>query len=733
MGAWLQRRRAGCLVVVAAFWVASASGAGESWTFRTDILPVLTKAGCNAGACHGAASGQGGFRLSLLGYDAAEDHDRLAREMGGRRIDLQRPEESLLLRKASGDLDHEGGRRWPRRSESFRRIRDWIAAGTPRGDLSIRVVRLEVTPEALRFEGTNRSARLRAMATTSDGRVEDVTDWSLFSSHDEAVATVDRVGNVAGVGPGRTGITVRYGGLAVASLVTAPWRDGGGGGTDAGSGRVAATPDLDALVERELVRLGLEPGPRADAATYYRRLCLDLLGRLPTPEECREWLAGEDSDARRDAVAGALLRREEFADFWASRMGEWLGVGARRTPRAVAERWHLWLRDGIRTGKPWHAMVREMLLAEGNPAEVGAAGFYTLASDPRDIAEHAASKFLGIRISCARCHAHPEDRWTQEDYHRFAAFFARISREGGAIRPVADGEIEHPRTGLPMEPALLGEEARAVSGPGGDRRRRLAEGLAGADNPELTRAFANRVWRELMGRGLVEPPDDLRPSRPASHPELLEWLAARSRQGDNALAPLVETIVLSRAYRRASAWESGEGAAGIGTAPPSALLERFHARSMCRPLSAEVFLDAVVQVTGVGEAFEGMRDGTRAVQLPGPVVGSAALDALGRCPRERGGGNGEVAGGGMARALHLIQGRTVQGRLGSGRVAGWLERGVAPDGIVEELWLRAFSRSPSAEEKARWVNRIDAVGHRREAIEDLAWAVLNSAEFGFNH
>lgn len=730
--AWLRPRWGVVLTTALALWLRLVDGA-DSWVFATEIVPVLTKAGCNAGACHGAATGQGGFRLSLLGYDVGDDYDRLARELGGRRIDLGRPEASLMLRKASGDLDHEGGRRLPRSSRGYQRIRDWIAAGAPRDPSDLRVAELEVEPSDILLDGAKVSTSLRVMATTSDGRRSDVTEWALYSSNDDAVATVNRTGDVVMAGPGLASVMVRYGGQAVAATVTVPW-----GARLEPDDEPEFDPrlffEVDELVEWNLKRLGLRAAPVAAPATFYRRLYLDLLGRLPSPEELRERLGDDDSPSVREQAVEELLKREEFADHWAYRVSEWLGVGSRRASPKVAERWHGWLREQIGAGTPWNDIVHAMLVAEGDPAEVGPAGFYALASDPRDVAEQVASRFLGIRLACARCHAHPEDRWTQDDYHGFAACFARMTRDGGVIRSVATGALEHPKTGMPVEPALL---RIVVSGEGVPRREADPRGHAaawiagmGSGSPELRLAFANRVWREVMGRGLVEPPDDLRPSRPASNPVLLARLADRLVSDGFDLRRLLRCIVTSKAYQRVSSWA---GTADPVGGPPAALLERVQARAMSRPLSAEVFLDAVAQVSGVPEVFEGRPVGTRAIQLPGPVAAAPALDALGRCSRERTGESQGGVSGGLAQALHLIQGSAIQGRLGRGRVADWVSRGTPAGAIVDELWLRAFSRTPEAKEKALWVARIEAAGDRREAVEDLMWAVLNSAEFGFNH
>jgi hypothetical protein len=724
---WLLLAAIVALTGVGSGWRALARESDPGgWSFRTGILPILTRAGCNAGTCHGAATGQGGLRLSLLGYDPEEDHLRITRESGGRRIDVDVAAESLLLRKAAGGLDHEGGRRLPRDSAGFRIVHDWIAAGAPFGPRDLRVLGIAVEPGDIRLPGPDHALNLRVTAALSDGTRADVSGLALYSSNDDVVAEVDQAGRVSVRGRGVTSIMVRYSGAVAAARIAVPWND-----TPPTETEPPATKRLDRLVDAERRRLHLPASGPSAPEEFLRRIHLDVAGRLPTVAETRGYLAGEDSPERRRAVVDALLVSDAFVDFWTLRLADWLGVGARRGQEAGARAWHAWLRRRVAEGTPIDRLVGELLTAEGDPAQVGPANYFLLASDPRDLAEHIGATFLGTQIACARCHAHPADRWTRTDYHRFAAFLARVARDGGVIRTSAQGEVDDPRTGLPASPLPLGEDAGEWSaGPGGggvvgggeDRREALAAWMTAPGNPFFARAFVNRVWKHLFGLGLVEPVDDLRPTNPPANPPLLEALAEDFAKGGFDLRRLVGGVVGSRAYQRSSR-----------TVPGNRADRRFLSHALPRPLPAEVFVDAVVQVTGVPERFEGVPEGTRAVALPGPVVPSRALDLLGRCARDR---RCEVpggSGGGLAQALHLINGPLVNGKLRGGTVAGLLARNAGHDEIVEELYLRAFSRFPDPGERTTWTDVLRRADDRAEAVEDLVWALLNSREFAFNH
>jgi hypothetical protein len=697
-------------------WALSLPALAEPTPFATGILPILTKAGCNTGGCHGAATGQGGFRLSLLGYDPEADYLRITRELAGRRIDLDRPDESLFLRKPARQLDHEGGRRLPLDSEEYRTVRDWIAAGAPRGPADLRVDAIEVLPNDLFLQATGESTPLQVTARLSDGQRQDVTRLALYTSNDDAIADVSKQGVITSRSPGLTSIMIRYSGQVNAARVAIPYA------SPLPNRSRSSDHVIDVHIDDELHRLRLDPSPRASAATFLRRVSLDLIGRLPSPEEARDFQSSPDSPERRRQWIDALLERPEWADYWTLQLADLLLLGGKGSNDTATRRYHAWLRDQVASHTPLDQLVRSLLTAVGNIQEVGPANFLTLANDPRDLSEHVGRMFLGTRVACARCHTHPSDRWTQEDYHGFAAYFARIGRSGDLIQLVQRGEVDHPKTGRPVEPKPLGASRPTPANPTADRRLELADWLTSGENPLFARSLVNRVWKHCFGRGLVEPVDDLRPTNPATHPALLDALARDFVAHGFDLRHLLRTITTSETYQRTSA-----------ATPSNRLDDRLFSHAYARELPAPVFLDAVVQVTEVPHRFEDQPDDLRAVQLVGPRVPSASLDVLGRCQRERPCDTPGQGGGGLARTLHLIQGSTLQDKLSGGIVDRLLSTHSSDAAIVAEVYLRALTRAPQPEETTEWTSLLGAAADRRAAVQDLLWALLNSREFGFNH
>lgn len=710
--------RARFLGRVALLWLAMASMVrADRLDFPTRVLPVLTKAGCNSGGCHGAATGQGGFRLSLLGCEPELDHLALTRELGARRIDPAIPAESLFLRKATRRVSHEGGRRFQPDSAEAALLERWVAAGAPYGARELRVVGLEVSPDDVLSGPDQPAIGLRVRAELSDGTREDVTSLALYSSNDEAVAEVDRQGSVTVRGAGSTGIMIRYAGQVALTRVDSPWA---GPLDDAAFASFVPENFVDERVLERLRRLRLPPSPRSDGVTFLRRVSLDLAGRLPTPEEVETFLGEADTSAARRRVIDRLLDSDDFVDVWTMRWADLLLISGRRGSEAGARAWHGWLREQVASNRPWNEVVRELLTAEGPVERVGPANFLVLTSDARDLAEHVGSMFLGVQIGCARCHAHPSDRWTQEDHHRFAAYFARVNRDDGRVRDVERGEIEHPRTGRVLTPRPLGGEAKPGDG-AVSRRVELAEWLTSPDHRPFARALVNRVWKHLLGRGLVEPVDDLRPTNPASHPELLEALATHFLEHGQDLRDLVRTIVRSRTYQLAPATIPGNETDG-----------RHHSHALLKAPAAQVRLDMIAQATGVAESFGDQPRATRAVQLVGTQTSSYALEVFGRCGRERSCETTAAGGGGLALALHLINGSTLNGRLRTALSEEWVAR-VGDAEVVRRLYLRTLSRPPRPEELAGWTSRLAMAEVRTEALEDFLWALLNSREFSFIH
>lgn len=693
-----------------------AAAAAERLDFRTGILPILTKAGCNNGACHGAAVGAGGLKLSLLGYDAAQDHANLTRDLGGRRMDQDSPEQSLFLRKALGELDHEGGRRIKRDSEARRKLLEWIAEGAPFGPENVRVTRIEVEPSDILLPAINRTVQLRVIAMLNDGKREDVTPLALYSSNDDAIAEVGLTGLVTLRDRGLTSIMVRYSGQAVAARVAVRFSD-----------EAINTPDftprnfIDERIIAELSRMRLPPSSLADDAEFLRRVHLDLIGRLPEPEEVQRFLDEPPSNGKRQRVITSLLEREEFVDFWTMKFGDWLLIGGKHHNEASTRVYHDWVRAQLARNRPLNEFVRDLLLAQGELTQNGPANFFTLASDPRDLAEHVSNMFLGTQIACARCHAHPADRWTQDDYYAFAAYFTRVTKQSDSVVLNARGEIEHPKTHQPVAPRPLGIVATGPTDER-DRRENLAAWLTASDNPFFARNVVNRIWKHLLGRGLIEPVDDLRPTNPPSNPALLDALATQFTQHGFDLRWLVAEIAGSRTYQLTSR-----------TTPVNRRDDRLFSHACLKPLPAQVFADVVAQVTGVPDRFADLPEGTRAVQMPGAQTASYALDVLGRCPRERSCETPGHSGGGLAQALHLINGSTINDKVHSGTLPRLLASKLDDTELIQELYLRSLSRPANAAELGAWISRLAKATDRATAAEDLLWTLLNSREFAFNH
>ncbi|HND54413.1 MAG TPA: DUF1549 domain-containing protein, partial [Pirellulaceae bacterium] len=522
--------------------------------FDEDIVPILTKAGCNSGGCHGKQSGRNGFKLSVFGFDRDADYQAIVFEGRGRRVFPAAPGSSLLLAKAANRVPHGGGLRLDETSAEFRRLSDWIVAGMPRTDARApQLVSIDVQPrQQVMRPGTRQP--LRVTGKLSDGSTRDLTRMAIFTANDKTLADVDRDGVVETTTlPGESAIVVRYQEKVVSAFVTVPISD-----TGAASGSVAALAGwdrsrfIDRLVAEKWERLGLVPSPLADDATFLRRATLDLIGRLPTPEEARGYLSEPGSDARREQLVDRLLAAPEYADYWALRWSDLLRVQREELGPRAAHAYHQWLHDVLKRNEPYDVWVRRMLTAEGGSETNGAVNFFRAFNNPNDLTVAVSQVFLGVRLECAKCHHHPYEHWGQDDFYGMAAFFSRLQRKqaGGAEQRffVADkGDVTHPLTKAVMTPRVLLGEPLSVA-PGEDPREQLARWLASSTNPFFARAAANRLWAHLMGRGLVEPIDDMRETNPATNERLLAELARDLTDHQFDLRHLLRTIATSRTY-----------------------------------------------------------------------------------------------------------------------------------------------------------------------------------------
>jgi hypothetical protein len=719
---------------------AVAAAAAPPWpeppvSFRNQVIPILTKAGCNSGSCHGAAAGKNGFKLTLRGYDPELDYLTLTRQASGRRINLQEPARSLMLLKATRAVPHMGGRRFPAGSPEYEVIARWIAAGTPPPrESDPRLVRLEVTPPA-RTLAEGQEQKLSVHAHFSDGRVEDVTRLARFSSGDETVASVKEDGLVQAAGYGETAINVSFLALVNQARVRIPFPQQ----VDAAVYRSATRRNfIDDLVLAKLEQLHLAPSAESTDAEFIRRACLDAAGVLPAPEEVERFLADTAPD-KRARLVDALLDRPEFVDYWTYKWSDVLLVSTRKVNRKNAQAFYDWIRAGVAANKPWDAFARELTTASGRSDEQGAVNYFLIHRNPIDLAENYTQAFLGVTITCARCHNHPLEKWTQKDYYAYANLFARIGHKTDganvAVYSTPAGDLSlgqgssSPRIGKPLPPKPLDGKPLPLDSTQ-DRRAYLARWLTGAENPLFARTVVNRVWGNFFGRGLVQPVDDLRSTNPASNEELFAAVTRDFVAHGFDVKHLVRTIMNSATYQRSSA----ANALNLDD-------EKYGSRYLARRLPAEVILDALSQVTGVPEKFEGYPLGTRALQLPDTRVKSYFLTAFGRPERVVTSSGERQQDPTLAQALHVMNGETVNRKLMAkdGALTRLLASGAPDEAVVRTLYLSAVSREPTAPEKQAMVQALSGEGaagspeNRRLALEDVAWALLTSKEFLFNH
>ncbi|HET6425243.1 MAG TPA: DUF1549 and DUF1553 domain-containing protein [Planctomycetaceae bacterium] len=702
------------------------------WSYRNQVQSVLSKTGCNMGACHGAAAGKNGFRLSLRGYDPEGDYLTLTRQARGRRIVPHDPGRSLLLTKPTGAIPHKGGLRFREDSLEYRVIAEWIAQGQPGPTADDpKITQLEILPKAVRLSAGDKQT-LVVRAHFSDGHVEDVTRWAKYTSTNHSACSVDDNGQVTVTGSGEGAIVAWYLAQNVVATVTVPYPQA------VAPEAYTVAPDanlIDRLVIDKLRALNMPPSPLCTDGEFLRRAHLDTIGMLPTADEALHFLADTDP-LKRQKVIDDLLTRPAFVDYWTYQWSDLLLLSGSRLRPDALKSFSNWIRDRVAANTPWDQFVREIVTAKGNTIENGAANFYSLHQDPLDMAETTSMAFLGMSINCARCHDHPLEKWTNDDYYGMASLFSRVRgkgwggdfRNGDGNRTIflADrGELIQPRVAKAQLPKPLDGGAMSFDDPT-DRREHLAKWLTAPENPYFSRAIANRIWANYLGVGLVEKVDDLRLTNPASNDLLLTALADHLVQNQYDTKSLMRLILNSQTYQRSS-----------HALPENSADQRFYARCYPRRLKAEVLLDAVGDVTGVMTPFKDMPAGTRVLQLKDTAVASYFLDTFGRpervltCTCER---SDEPS---MTQVLHLANGKTLLEKLEAkdGRIAKWIDEKTPPEQVVDNLYLTAFSRLPTENEKSRLVTALTEASDsdRRPVIEDILWSVLTSREFLFQH
>jgi hypothetical protein len=699
-------------------------------SFQLDVMPVITAAGCNMGACHGSARGQDGFHLTLYGFDPKGDHFRLTEEMAGRRINLALPEESLLITKAVGDVPHTGGKLIDKGSPFHQVLVDWIREGAlfDEGEIP-QPIGIEVEPPQLLLTGAGIEVPFTVRANYSDGTDRDVTTLSTFStSNENSVRVEPREGLATSAQRGEAFLLARFHTFTEGSqAIVVP--------ADLQYEREPFPPFnyIDDHVAEKLHKLRVIPSGVASDEVFLRRLYLDVVGILPTPEEREAFL----SDARPDKRAlliDELLERKEFTEMWVMKWAELMQIrtfneGGRQVSYKAALNYYHWLRERIAGNLPFNRLVAELLASEGSTFSNPATNFYQLEPDVLKLTENVAQVFMGTRIQCAQCHNHPFDRWTMDDYYGFAAFFAQVRRKPGEDprdRIIFDGggEIQHPVGNHNVEPKFLGGAKPDLKGV--TRREAVAGWLASPENPWFAANVVNIVWDHFLGVGIVEPVDDVRVSNPPSNPELLAALAEKFVSYDYDFKKLVRDICNSRTYQLSTA-----------TNETNLTDTRNFSRAMIRRVRAEVLLDSISQVTATPNKFKGLPLGARAVQIADGNTSNYFLTTFGRATRATVCSCEVKMEPNLSQALHLLNGDTTHQRIRQGKVVeNLLDSGKEPSEIIDHLYLATFTRAPTSLERGKLLAAVaeDPEPARvRETLEDIFWALLNAKEFMFNH
>jgi hypothetical protein len=693
-------------------------------SFKLDVMPVFMKANCNTGSCHGAARGKDGFRLSLFGYDPNGDHFRITREFPGRRVDLAIPEASLMVEKAVGAVPHTGGKRYEMDSELNQQVVKWIAAGTPQDPADVATCTgITIYPQNGVLDGPGETQRVTVRATYSDGSDRDVTHLSLFMSNNDNSASITPAGVITAGARGEAFVMARFSTYTVGSqYIVLP----------KGLQYAEVPPEpvnyVDEFVAAKLKKLRIHPSGLCSDEEFLRRVSIDLVGLLPTREEYASFTADADPKKREKKI-DELLGRKEFTEMWVSKWAEWLMI---RTTQQVSTKsvvlYYQWLVEQISNNVPLDKMVQDLLSANGGTFKVAQTNYYQIEQDRLKIAENTAQIFMGMRIQCAQCHNHPFDRWTQDDYYNFAAFFAQVGRKTSEdsreqiIFNAGGGEVPHPVTGANSVPHYLGGGKADLTG-GLDRRAALGKWLASPANPYFASNFTNRIWQHFMGVGIVEPVDDVRISNPASNPELLAELSRRFTESNYNFKALVRDICMSKAYQRSTQRNESNSTDELN-----------FAHQTIRRIKAESMLDIIGQVTNTKEKFAGLPLGSRAVQIANGQTSTYFLTTFGRATRETACSCEVKMEPTLSQALHLMNGDVVNNKIQQGGLLKTLlDQKLTPPQVVEQLYITCLTRKPTEQELAALTPLFAEGNDVNRSLEDVFWALMNSREFLFNH
>jgi len=693
-------------------------------SYMLDVMPVFARAGCNSGSCHGAASGKDGFRLSLFGFDPPGDHFRITREQATRRINLAVPVDSLLMEKASGAVQHSGGKCFEASSKYYGFLNRWLADGAPSDAATApQVSGLAIYPPAAVMQGEGATQRFIAVASYSDGTTRDVTDLARIATNNANSTPIDDAGLVTAGVRGESFITARFNVHTVGSQVLTLPND-----LQFTASEEVPANYIDELVANKLNKLRIVHSPICTDEEFLRRVTIDVVGNLPTVEEYHAFLADE-SPTKRATKIDELLAKKEFSEIWAMKWAELLMVKtvANRVAYKPMFLYANWLANKIADNVPINEIVREILSSTGGTFSVPATNFYQLEPDTQKTAENVAQIFLGLRIQCAQCHNHIFDRWTMDDYYSFKAFFAQIGRKKGEdyretiVFNSGGGESKNPVTNQVMAPKFLGGETPDVAGK--DRRQVLADWIASPENPYFATSVANRVWAHYMGIGIVEPVDDIRVTNPASNPELFDELGKKLIAYNYDFKQLVRDICNSNAYQRST---------GVNESNAGDLRNFSHAG--VRRVQAEMLLDCISQLTETKNKFRGLPVGARAIHIADGKTSTYFLSTFGRAKRDTVCSCEVDTQPSLSQALHLINGPTIEGKIREGKIIEKaLEAGKTPTQVLDDLTIRCLCRLPTEDERTKLMALIGEAEKPVAELQDAFWAILNSREFLFNH
>ncbi len=698
-------------------------GVDRTLTFRNDILPVFTKTGCNSGKCHGAASGKDGFRLSLYGFDPAGDYFRVTREMSGRRVNLAKPEACLLVNKAIGEVPHTGGNPMQVGDPNYVKVVKWIAHGAKPDPPKMPVpVGIEVYPTRAVLSSNSNSQSMIVMARYTDDSVRDVTEQAVFLSNNDAAASADESGIVTANGPGTAFILARFdqytSGTSIVVRSSQPYP-----GLD-----FKANNYIDEFTSAHWRDLHVLPSELSADEVFLRRVYLDVVGVLPTPEERAAFL--KDSDPlKREKRIDELIGSKDFLDLWVMQLAELLQI---RRANGLSQKglslYDSWLREQVHAGVPVNELIRQLIPASGSTFENPATSYYQTETTPQLLAENIAQAFLGTRIQCAQCHNHPFDRWTMDDYYGFAAFVSQVGYKQAkdpreiTVYNLGEGSLKHPVAGREVRPKFLGGDLADVAQLNGDYRDALAQWLTD-NNEAFARNVANVLWAHFMGKGIVDPIDDVRVSNPPSNPDLLNELGAKLMEYNYDVRRLASDICKSKTYQLSTQktdWNRWD--------------ERNFSHASIRRLRAEILLDCINQITSTSDEFSGLPLGGRAIEIPSGRSNNYFLDTFGRSDRETPCSCEVSTSPTLSQALHLLNGENTTGKIKSGgRIQSMLDSGSSYFEVADRLFVMCYCRQATTEEAVAIRRKLQESKEPEAELADLFWALLNSNEFIFNH